>query len=139
MPLPFAPEPEASLRLRYLRAVDEIINQDDVEAGRRPAPSSLHEHVFDFPTGLRLIVARERTPLGVGVHFSASFVADTDLARYLIGNPASLELAAEFCAYALDKWQTLARTDVAPALLGFSAGKAVPHWFLREDGPKPIK
>jgi hypothetical protein len=58
LPLPYAPEPLASLQARYKRAIDCVYDLGEVKRREIVSPGGNRENVFDFEDGLRLIVSR---------------------------------------------------------------------------------
>ena len=71
--LPVEPETLAELKVRFPQAVESVIYIEKVRSGEQVSPSTLREHVFDFPDGMRMIVSREDLGDGnVFYHASAS-------------------------------------------------------------------
>lgn len=72
----FSPESAEDLKARYPLALTPTYDQREVAAGLTRPPSGIARHVFDFRTGLRLIVSHELTPdLIAGIHISASMIS----------------------------------------------------------------
>ncbi len=69
--LPFKPEPINKLRQRYTKALEDIYL---AEPDLKNPPSGKRKHVFDFNSGLRLIISRDilkgKEP---DIHVSASW------------------------------------------------------------------
>jgi hypothetical protein len=70
--LPFEPETIERLRARYPKAIKSIWHADEVTTNHHPGGH--REHVFDFESGLRLLISRDiladEEPL---IHISASW------------------------------------------------------------------
>jgi len=76
--LPFLPEPLAKLRSRYRATLIKVF---DCRSGvPQPGPGQLRGHVFDFPSGMRLVISRERiSETEQRLHLSASFASSTEV------------------------------------------------------------
>jgi len=127
--LTFHPEPIADMIARYPAAVATVVDASLVALKRQPPPGDDPTHIFDFPTGLRLIVSVERYPDDVvGLHLSASAFGGL-LMEITAGEISPLV----FLARAVEAWQTLSGSPACPQLVGFSE-KGIPHWLLvRKD------
>lgn len=78
--LPFEPEPEVELRIRYPAALDPIYDPNDVIEHRVKRPGAQRKHVFDTEDGYRLIVSREQLKGSpVVLHISVSLNVDPAL------------------------------------------------------------
>jgi hypothetical protein len=73
MTLPFEPETEGQMRLRFAEAMSVIYEVDTV-GGKRPGLK--RKHVFDFFDGMRLIISRDKFKGEVCLHVSASFFGE---------------------------------------------------------------
>lgn len=63
-PLPFEPQPLPVARSRYWEAVWPLYNVEHVRYGEvKQSPGAMRRHVFDFKTGIRMIITREHAPL----------------------------------------------------------------------------
>lgn len=119
--LDFKSEPLELLKARYPKAIEKVWKMPEIATGNRPG---LHrEHIFDFASGVRLLISRDDfTPMdGEVVHVSASFEFDP---------PVTIEA---MMSKVTDHFRQLGgegRLD----FLGFSSvvgGKGIPHWLVR--------
>ncbi len=62
-PLPFQPEALPVARSRYWEAVWPLYSVDRIRQQTLEAPGGQRKHVFDFKTGIRMIITREHSPL----------------------------------------------------------------------------
>lgn len=127
MSVPWSPSSIGAMTARYPEALKELVDGLEVMAGRRASPRDDPAHVFDFDTGLRLIVSRDRIPGGaIGVHLTVSW------REGFIGKPASIE---EVHTLTVDAWRSihggLHPPAAMPGLLGVSEG-GVPHFWLEQ-------
>lgn len=77
----FHPEPVETMRRRYKRALRHLF---DCRTSRpRPQPHELFSCLFDWPDGLRLIVARKLTLNGVYLSFSAMAYPGSELEKQI--------------------------------------------------------
>lgn len=121
--VPLRPESIEQLRARYPQAIAEMIQQLDVLAGAKPAPSGDPVHVFDTEDGLRLIISLEQTPKGrVGVHLSASF----HNTLHTLERCSTLDALVCWIG---DSWRAIAGSTRIPEFLGMSEG-GIPHFFV---------
>lgn len=118
---PFKPLFMRDNKNRLPEALKDIVKQTDVLEGRIKPQSDDPKHVFDFPTGLRLIISREITPENQRkVHVSASRHG----AALYWNDHELIKRAREYFFYLSD--------DIAPLeFVGMSAGH-VAH-FMKDD------
>jgi hypothetical protein len=110
--------------------METIHDSESINLGVAQAPSGFRDNVFDYYSGLRLIVSRERTPWGkIVVHISASVMPNSPLWLELTGHTLSM---VECLDEILKRWHYISREKKNPEFVGFSAG-GVPHWVLELD------
>jgi len=103
--------------------VADLIDQRDVAAGRRTAPSGDPAHVFDTPHGLRLIISRDRWADGrIGVHVSASW--HRPLTKHTTRESQYAEISAS--------WRAISGSTLPLEFCGASEG-GVPHFFVEQS------
>lgn len=74
MPLPFHPEPIESLRSRLPKALEHIWTVKDDFSPMKDRPGLHRENVFDFESGLRLLISKDALPgFPITVHVSTSW------------------------------------------------------------------
>jgi len=79
-PLPFEPETIIEARARYPKSLKHLYNVHRIRYMHLPGPQYQRENVFDFESGLRLIISLEFAPLnkigerGPFEHISASWI-----------------------------------------------------------------
>lgn len=115
-PMLFQEESVESLRARFPKALERVWIPTDPMLDR---PGLHREHVFDFPTGLRLLISLDKLDGPVELHVSASWEHDgpRDLdAANIIVNAAYHMLGGE---------GTL-------LFIGFS-NNGIPHWLRLDD------
>lgn len=87
-PLPFLPEDLITARKRYPKAVKKLFNIGRIKFADAQRPGENRDHVFDFETGLRLIISTDWAPLnkegerGPFEHVSASWDPDNIKLRH---------------------------------------------------------
>lgn len=114
--LPFQVEPLEVLRARFTKALERIWTMQDIHAGNRPG---LHrEYVFDFASGLRLLISNDNffNEDGLVIHVSASFE---------FNEPKNL---TEMDTKVREHYHQLGGQGRLK-LLGISSG-GVPHWLV---------
>lgn len=121
--IPFKAESDKQLRDRFQEAIDftwdaRHIQDNPVEADR---PGLHRKHVFDFRTGWRLIISKERLPTWeVVLHFSTS---------YIHKHPAGYtdkDIVEESVLY----WYNVSQMfEIMPEFIGFST-KGIPHFLV---------
>lgn len=141
-PLPFAPEPIASLRARFPGALAAVFDCASIEADPSvPRPGQVRANTFDFEDGLRMIVSRDdlgRSLGGVHLHASASLEE---------GSPLEAEMMRIYRARGIDGVRAAFRSAVEaryeeiagrpmPPFKAWSDWKGVPHWFGPEGDPR---
>lgn len=141
--IPFEPQDIAQLRKRYAAAVEELHTVRDADLpGSAFRPGQDRRHVFDFFSGLRLIVSRDRypemEPPTQGIHFSASICGGEESALYRRGSRLARSKGADrasrdFLRTAVNAWASISGRKPAEAKLVYiSPGKGVPHWMAQE-------
>lgn len=138
---PFKPESLDQLRKRLPAAIETPQVCTGPEESW-PVPSQMREHIFDFYSGLRLIVSRdhfedEEPPLR-GIHFSASLVIQSGplFTRLMSTALRSGRDASDkrFQQEALVAWQALTEgVFKKPILVHVSEEKCVPHWMIFDE------
>lgn len=128
MPLPFEAESTDILRARYPKALEKLwVVPDDVsfEPDSMPDRPGLHrENVFDFTSGLRLLISRDKlgdTP--IRVHVSASW--EDGISPEL--EPKSL---TEFSVVVKMAYEYLGGKGTL-TFIGISPNM-IPHWLVME-------
>jgi hypothetical protein len=139
-PIPFTPEPLASLRARYATALRTVFNSGMIIAGRQKRPGEMHANVFDTTGGIRLIISRELHP-GLppetrrGIHISASIQVggvDSDHLARIAERKGEDAAYAELETLALSTFRFISE-DTRPILpIGTSEETGIPHWFISE-------
>lgn len=116
--LSFEPEPLWKMRQRYNKALERIWIARE---GMDDTPGSHREHVFDFGTGLRLIISRDifAEEKGPEIHVSASWFNEPK---------NSLD---EIYEEILMGFRLLDKRPGHLTLVGVSE-KGVPHFVLKE-------
>jgi hypothetical protein len=116
--LPFKPEPVNKLKQRYTKALEKIWI---AEEGITDVPSSHRTHVFDFESGLRLIISRDilHPDYGVKTHVSASQFNK------------EFENLGEILEKVDEAVESLVGRRVKLQPIGMSA-KGVPHFWIEE-------
>lgn len=76
--LDFQPELEETMKARFPAALNPIYDIDAIESGEQEEPSFTRKHVFDFFSGVRLIVTRESEGFITLVHYSMSQQTPTE-------------------------------------------------------------
>lgn len=113
--LPFEPESLKLLKKRYPAAIEKIWYVTDPMPDR---PGMHREHLFDFESGLRLLISKDSLVFGkIDIHVSASW--ERNPPRSLAEMQTSVEVA----------YRLLAGKDKQLHFIGFSA-KAIPHWVV---------
>lgn len=134
-PLPWQPEPLASLRARYHEAVAEIVDVESVQMGAALRPGLIRRHVLDHPDGIRLIVSRERLPDGrVYTHASASAWVPAyapHLRAQLDAVPMSMRLALILGQMA-QAYRAVSGHTGRLRLICLSPDQGWPHWEVLE-------
>ena len=120
--LPFSPEPLAALKARWPQALENVYYVSArLERGEEvPAdelPSRQREHVFDFPSGLRIIASRDEIHGQVRLHVSASFFA---------GPPAGCDVEGEIA----ESLYELGGIRLPDAIMRVVTGGGIPHWMF---------
>lgn len=120
--IPFSPQPVEQLKSRYQAAIqtaydaNAVLNNNEVRPGCKP------QHVFDFESGIRLIISRDYHNIKEVIHISGSF----DPGVYIGSVKRSVVVARMhlcFCEIA------------GPVKLGrptYSEG-GIPHWFIEHQ------
>lgn len=121
----FSPESAEDLKARYPLALTPTYEQgmryDTICVDR---PGQLRRHVFDFRTGLRLIISHELTPdLIAGIHISASM---TDKALMEFSHLSLIR----YLEHIIFSWQAISGSTRQPAFLGLTSGKGIPHLWV---------
>jgi hypothetical protein len=100
-----------------------------IAAGIQPRPGTQRRHVFDFADGVRLIVSRDRMVNGrEDICVSGSMVPNSAAQRKV----GSEDVETRWCDLVTEKWHALAGSDQVLELMGWSAGKGVPHFVVRQ-------
>ena len=97
--LPFEPEPEFAMKARYADAIGDIVRINDIQCGKSTPPSKERKHVFDFNSGLRLIISRDTDGIRTYLHFSASVnhdIANRDVLASCLCPQKFVALVAEY-------------------------------------------
>lgn len=129
MALPFKPESSESLRNRYPAAIRNVFNFSGGHVAD-PRPGELRLCVFDFESGIRLIISRDKEDDGTFLHISASVQVSGTLEHKLRSGEYHI---GDFCLDALRLWQEISGDDVDTLeFYGLSRGKGVPHWRRKE-------
>ena len=104
MGLPFAPMSAAEHKLRVAPALEYVYHTRALlEGGERPGQR--REHLFDWPDGLRLVVARELGPGEVEAHLHVSGSAFDNCylcKRLKHGTPGFVGRLVDLIIYRLD-------------------------------------
>jgi hypothetical protein len=102
-PIPFTPEPLASLRARYATALRTVFNSGMIIAGRQKRPGEMHANIFDTDQLARIAERK--------------------------GEDAAY---AELETLALSTFRFISE-DTRPILpIGTSEETGIPHWFISE-------
>jgi len=116
--LPFEPEPEITLRSRYPEAVSMTLD------ARTARPGKLRRHVFDFYSGLRLIISRETSDgKSVYLHFSGSM------------HPPALQSRSEFASLIVGSVNGIRGMNLQGRCSVTEADDGVIHVFYTEGQP----
>jgi len=119
-PLPFSPQSTKKLIERFPLALEKIWEVTEPMLVR---PGQFREYVFDFQSGLRLLISRTRFPPNViRTQVSASWEYNAPISF----NGAAAQVES---MYQLLSGKLNARLD----FIGFSPRK-IPHWLVKETG-----
>jgi hypothetical protein len=130
--MPFEPEPTATLKGRYCKALFKWYDYRGGGLTLEEGPCANRDQVFDYFDGVRLMVSLDIEPEGERfLHLSAS-VPDygSTLFKRIARGECSLD---EFCMLVEEKWRTLSG-DLRPftrAREVFTA-RGVPHWRIKQ-------
>jgi len=116
MPLPFIPEPLEQLKFRYPKCLEKVWKVTEYMQDR---PGLYRENIFDFESGLRLLISKSNFPHGIQVHVSASWEWNL---------PTSLKLANQLVVNA---YKSLGGNGIL-TYLGMS-DKGIPHWMIENE------
>lgn len=127
------PEPESNeaLKARFSQALRDTYELSEVlQGGERPGGP---QHIFDFESGLRLVVSRDNLGvIGNYVHFSMS-VLPGELAERLraVARAQGVSQAMEdMKAVGVERFRYLSDYEGEIPFTGLSAEKSVPHWQI---------
>jgi hypothetical protein len=116
-PIPFRVETIDQMTARFPKALEKIWIPKE---GMEDRPGLHREHVFDFISGLRLLVSRDRlSPHKTQIHISASWE---------IYEPNTFEEATRQVTNA---YRAIGGKGVIH-FLGMSSGK-IPHWLVEDE------
>lgn len=122
--LPFNPQPLHVLRDKLPAALEGFYDPFDVMAGAVESPSGNPKHVFDFESGLRLIISTDSISMCLYTHVSASSLADYRDKQEALG-----AIQAAMTSIGLPY-------DVGNDPHSVSQGK-IAHWFFDAQGNPP--
>lgn len=116
MSIPFIPEPLEQLKSRFPKALEKVWKVTDPMPDR---PGLHREHLFDFESGLRLLVSKDKLPQfqEPEIHVSASWEWNP---------PKTVEEMRQAVGEA---YRSLGGTGLL-YFIGFSEA-AIPHWVVR--------
>jgi hypothetical protein len=150
----FSPESLDKLRARYPAALVELHDVESVLLGTQLRAGQKRANVFDFESGVRLIVGREdngtRTRPGMrhGIHISGSIQPGSPEHHRIgaIGRVSDLErIADEFRAACVRHLRMLGESRV-PEFIGFldqhggrDIRRGIPHFFISTEDPATIR
>lgn len=131
MKLPFEPETMETARARFAQAVATVHDQEEISSHPDKAISKRRENTFDFPSGVRMMVSREKALDGdVVLHVSASLVEGSKLFGELQALPVSHRLHT-FTTGCYKLYKELSGDKDTLYQLGITSGGVV-HWSRRE-------
>jgi hypothetical protein len=150
--MPFRPEGTDSLRARYPAALVELHDVESVLLGTQLRAGQKRANVFDFESGVRLIVGREdngtltRPGMRHGIHISGSIQPGSPEHHRIgaIGRVSDLERIAHEFRAACERHLRMLGEYRTPVFIGFldqhggrDIRRGIPHWFIDEyDGKK---
>lgn len=121
MPLPFVPESVESLKTRFPVCLEKTWTPKEILKGNRPG---MHrEYVFDFESGLRLLISKTQFfPKDISVHISASWEHD---------KPLNVNNIQELTQQIEDSYHSIGGEGKI-IFLGMSSN-FIPHWLVIHD------
>jgi hypothetical protein len=115
--MPFVPEPLEDLKARFPKCLEKVWDITDTMPDR---PGLHREHVFDFESGMRLLISNDcMIPRAPDIHISASWEH----------NPPQSILEME--TDVVRGYRALGGKGLL-RLLGWS-GRGIPHWIVEKE------
>jgi hypothetical protein len=117
MPIPFRVETIEQMKLRFPKALEKVWIPVD---GMEDRPGLHREHVFDFLSGIRLLISRDKLSRGISkIHISASWECD---------EPTTIDEATRLVTNA---YRAIGGKGIIH-FLGISSGN-IPHWLVEDE------
>lgn len=140
MALPFEPQDIAQHRRRYADAVKETWVIEQAEEPLPVRPGNQRPHVFDFFSGLRLIVSRDEftciDPPLRGIHISAGISGpDSAIGRQgmRLAQSKGTERADRFFRRtAINAWRSISGDMTSDVVFQGQSDAGTPHWLVKE-------